>query len=334
MDIESFFLSNLKKSGIVGNIDDDCALLTLANAKFSKIDSNILNNKKNYLVAMDSFIQNTHFKIAKDSNIIESKFATNKLKSYTNFNQWLSYKNLIKKAFLVNISDIISSGGLPKYALLSITLPRNITTKQMLEIINGAREICVQYNIKIIGGDTASSDILSFHITLFGKLDGKYLKRDGVKNGDFVAYTSGRRSDLGRSFKALKTLLRFGANINHLPRNFLENNGAYSKFLSPILRESFLLKVKNKLHACMDISDGLASEIRQLERLNRVHFLPFKMLKKSVMQSGEEYELLLSFAPKNLIALKREATKARINLHVIGKFGRFRETKMRVKTWH
>ncbi|MWV62219.1 thiamine-phosphate kinase [Helicobacter saguini] len=330
MDIESFFLRNLKKSGIVGNIDDDCAILNFNTKK----DSNIFKNKKNYIVSVDSFAQNTHFKLPKDSKNIESKIANNKLKTYTNFNQWLSYKNLSKKAFLVNISDILSSGGLAKYALLSITLPRHITTRQILEIIEGMREICRQYNIKIIGGDTASSDILSFHITLFGELNGKYLARNGVKNGDFVAYTSARRGDLGRSFRALKSLFRFGASVNKLPHNFLENNGSYSKFASPILRESFLLKVKNKLHSCMDISDGLGAEIRRLERLNRLHFLPFKPLKSAISQSGEEYELLLTFSPKNLLAIKRAAVQTRTGLHIIGKFGRFRESKMRTKIWH
>lgn len=305
--MESFFLKNLKRTGITKNLGDDCALLT-----------HFIKDKRHYVVAMDSFAQDIHFLMShnKDSN------------------KWLSYENLAKKAFLVNISDIISSGALPKYALLSITLPRGINKIEILEIINGIKEICDIYNICIIGGDTTKGKNLAFHITLIGELQGNYLNRNNIRNGDFVAYTSARTQDLGRSFKALKNLLRYGSKINKIPKNVLEIKSAYAKFCAPILRDKFLFKAQKLLHACMDISDGLAAEISRLEKLNAMHFLPFKILKKDVYQSGEEYELLFTFNPKNLNALRKIAQQTRIKIHIIGKFGRFRKTNIKAINWN
>lgn len=332
MDLESFFISSLKKSGVTQDLDDDCVSLAF-----------LKNKKSTYITAMDSFVEDIHFRLdSTESNLqkhIITTFAGGDSKSINhNSKNWLSYKNLSKKAFLVNISDILSSGGLAKYALLAITLPRHITKTQILQIIEGIKEICEKYNIKIIGGDTTKGDRLGFHITLFGEIERKYLHRKNVKNGDFIAYTSARGGNLGSSFKALKSLLRYGARVNSLPQNILEIKSGYAKFCAPQLREKFLFKASDKINACMDISDGLASEISRLQRLNGLHFLPFlpylPFKNENLYKSGEEYELLFTFKPKNLVALKRLAALSRINLHIIGKFGRFHPTKLKTKPWH
>lgn len=321
MDKESYFLALLTQSGITQNLNDDCALL-----------SPLLFKNKNYIIAADSFVENIHFKIHHLEN--KKRHSVNNFITYTHKNQWLSYENLAKKAFLVNISDILSSGALPQYALLSIVLHKKIQNTQIKEIIQGITQICKEYNIRLIGGDTMCGNELSFHITIIGNLIGKYLHRGRVREGDLLAYTSMRKGNLGRSLNTLKKLLRYGAHKNIIPHHNIESQHRDSRFTLPFLRMNFLKKSHRLLHACMDISDGLANEIKRLESQNKLTLLPYSTLKREIYQSGEEYELLFSFKESNLSALQHIADSTRTQLHVVGKFGRHKPHFFHTIKWH
>ncbi len=329
MDKESYFLKKLINTGITKSLDDDCAWLSKL-----LLSNDISQNKKlPYIIAMDSFAENIHFRIHNYKKL-ESNHNLHTISRYTMPNQWLSYDNLAKKAFIVNISDMLSSGALPKYALLSICIPSYLTNKHIQEIINGLEKICKTYNIFIIGGDTMCGDRLEFHITMIGKLINKYISRNNVKKGDYLAYTSNRRGNLGNSLKTLKSLMRYGATINKIPLNIIESTNPYMRFSTPILRDKFIIKAHKFIHACLDISDGLANEINRLETLNKLHFLSFNNIKKQVYQSGEEYELLFSFNRNNLAKLQKIALITKTKLHVIGKFGFYKQQYFNAIKWH
>jgi thiamine-monophosphate kinase len=51
--------------------------------------------------------------------------------------EWFSYKQIAIKSSLVNISDAIAMNAKPKYALLSIAMPKTITKNQIKELTNG-----------------------------------------------------------------------------------------------------------------------------------------------------------------------------------------------------
>ena len=303
MDLESYFLTNLQKSGIVAAIDDDCALL-----------------KHNCpVIAMDSFIEGTHF-------LLQDRFK----------NQWLSYRNLAKKAMLVNVSDLISSGARPKFCLLAISLPKSLKPQDIKEIILGLSDVCRQYDIKLIGGDTTKGLGLGFHITLLGELDGKYLSRAGARCGDLVAYTCSRGGGLGGSLRILRILLRYGLKPRRLLQGRLRESD-YERFSTPRLRGDFVSKAKRLLHSCMDISDGLGQELQRLQRLNKLGIKlakPISHRDRLAYLSGEEYELLFSFAPSRLEALRRIARLCRVKIVLVGKFYRGGRKRFPRIVWH
>lgn len=305
--MESFFLKHLSSTGITKKLDDDCFHLHMIN--------------KHYIIATDSFIENIHFYTSKKPH---NNHTTN-IYRYNHPNDWLGYNALARKAFLVNISDIISSNAKPIYALLAITLPSHLSKSAILDIIHGIESICKQYNIYLIGGDTTKGDRLIFNITLIGKLMGKYIGRDSVRDGDLLAYTSTRQKNIGTSLKTLKALLRYGS-LTHINPS--------SRFYNPILRYSFMKKAHKYINACMDISDGLSSEIQRLQDINKLHFRPFATIPKHIYQSGEEYELLFSFNAKYKHALNNIAKSCRISLHIIGSFSRYSKTYMSSIKWH
>lgn len=309
--MESFFLKHLNNTGITDRLNDDCFHL-------KNIDSS-------HIIAADSFIENIHFYTKKKPY----QNHTTTCARYNHPNDWLGYEDIARKAFLVNISDIISSNAMPKYAMLAITLSSHLKKTEILQIISGIHKICREFNITLIGGDTTKGDRLIFNITLIGKLMGKYIGRDSIRDGDLIAYTSARLNDIGGSLRYLTSLLRYGSCVNRIHNN-IESN----RFIEPKLRLSFMQRANRYINSCLDISDGLGSEIKRLQEINRLHFKPFFNINRTVFESGEEYELLFSFYPKHKETLLRIAKKCRISLHIIGRFTRCSKTYIRDIKWH
>ena len=215
---------------------------------------------------------------------------------------WLSPKQIGSKAMIVNLSDAIAMNATPKYALLGLGLPRNLSNKYIKELSNGLKETAAKFNTQIIGGDTISSDKLIISLTIISHLNSKKpLSRYGAKVGDIVCYT-GR---LGESLKGLKTLLNGG------------KVGSNSRFVKPNLRFEFIKNSAKWLRSGMDISDGLASDLAKITGNKAVKFT--KKLSKIEFISGEEYEMLIVVPPRNLKRVLNQAKISRIKLNILGK---------------
>jgi thiamine-monophosphate kinase len=98
--------------------------------------------------------------------------------------------------------------------------------------------------------------------------------------------------------------------------------GVKSRFIRPVLREAFVQKSFKYLHSGMDISDGLYEDSRKLtQHINR-RFRPLQKLPKSLSCSGEEYEMLVSFSPRQRKTLNRIAKRTRTPFTVFAKVTR------------
>ena len=81
---------------------------------------------------------------------------------------------------MVNISDILASGAVPKY--LTITLSGNLDEEFVENFYKGANEICSSYGLKIIGGDLTGGDKIGISVTVFGGYKGaEYLNQEKCK---------------------------------------------------------------------------------------------------------------------------------------------------------
>ncbi len=235
-----------------------------------------------FVYSKDAFFQNIHFKT-----------------------EWMNYYQIAQKAMLINISDAIAMNAKPKYALLSVAMPKNMTKKNMQELAAGFKDTAQKYNIKIIGGDTISNTKLDITITIISKTT-KPLLRKGINSRDLLAYTG----HLGSSLKDLKKLLGLGK---------LHKK---SKFVNINLREKFVNKTFRHLKAGMDISDGLFSDLGKMSSINKIGFRFYKKIPKSVGCSGEEYEMLVAFSPKDKKAMFRRAKQSRTRLTVFASASR------------
>ena len=254
--------------------------MNLENYFISQISSNHIGDDgafiDGFVYSKDAFFENIHFKT-----------------------KWISFYQIAQKAMLVNISDAIAMNAVPKYALLSVAMPKSMTKHDMRELVRGFESVSSEYGIEIIGGDTISNTKLDISVTIISKTK-KPLFRRGVRDGDFLAYTG----ELGNSAKDLKKL----SNLGRIHKK--------SKFVNIKLRADFIKHSSRHLKAGMDISDGLFSDLEKISSANGIGFKFFKNISKSVGCSGEEYEMLVAFDKRDIKAIKRRAQKSRTKLNI------------------
>jgi thiamine-monophosphate kinase len=264
--------------------------LNIENFFISKIYTDFIGDDAaivgKWLYSKDAFFENVHFK-----------------------KEWLSYKQVAKKAMLVNISDAIAMNAVPKYALLSVAMPKKVTKYQAKALAEGFNEVAKAYGVTIIGGDTIANEKLDITVTIISKTN-KPLLRKGLKNGDFLAYTG----TLGKSAKDLQRLLRGGKLHKQ------------SKFIDITLRQQFIRRSIRYLHCGMDISDGLFSDLEKLSKMNNLGFSFLKKIPKQQGCSGEEYEMLIGFDKRHKKAIIRQAKRTRTPLSIFAVAQRKRYT--------
>jgi len=245
--------------------------LNLENYWINKIKSRYIGDDgaviDNKVYAMDAFWEGTHFK-----------------------KNWMTVEQIAYKAFMVNLSDMVAMNATAKYMLITVALPKNVKKKFLDRLSTKFNDLANQYNIKIIGGDTIGSNKIGVAITMIGETNNP-LTREGVNNGDILAYTG----VLGNAKDDLDRLLN-GERIEDS-----------AKFYNPILRIDFIKAVTPWLSAGMDISDGLYCDCNKLLKCSHKYIQELKVIPAQIGESGEEYEMLIAIPPQNLKRVQRIA---------------------------
>jgi len=231
-----------------------------------------------WIYSKDIFFENVHFK-----------------------RQWLSCYQIGYKAMIINISDAIAMNAKPKYALVGAAMPKQMSLSDMGELALGMRECAREFGVEIIGGDTISNAKLDLSITIISKSSNP-LTRRGMKPGDMIAHTG----NIGSSLRHLRYLIA-GGSVH-----------TKSRFVRPDLRGQFIYKGRSFLRCGMDISDGLFSDSQKLCSANRLGIRWKKHVDKNHGCSGEEYEMLIAFDPRNAKKLEKISKLTRTPIHIVG----------------
>ncbi|MCX6076755.1 MAG: thiamine-phosphate kinase [Campylobacterales bacterium] len=230
--------------------------------------------------------------------------------------EWMSYYQIASKAMVVNISDAIAMNAKPKYALLCVAMPKDITKIQMRELACGFIDMTKKYGIEIIGGDTISNTKLDITVTIISQTK-KPLLRSGIREGYMLAYTG----KLGESRKELQKLRNLGKIHTR------------SKFVNIKLRGDFITRSSRFLSSGMDISDGLFSDLGKLCSVNKIGIKFNNKISKNIGCSGEEYEMLVAFDKRAKKTILRRAAQSRTPLTIFGTCARVKY-KNRCKPHH
>jgi len=177
---------------------------------------------------------------------------------------YTSYDKLGYKAAAVNFSDIAAMGGMPRFILVAMALSRHQTPRDVENLYRGIQSACQDVGAIVVGGDTsASKKDLFLAVTVLGEAPSRnILRRSGARPGDHV-YVTGSLGDA----RAGLEILREG------PKRFDEGNRS-AKGLSyltrrhlsphPRLKEGRCLAQNRIASAAIDLSDGLAGDLRHI----------------------------------------------------------------------
>ncbi len=181
------------------------------------------------------------------------------------------------KSLACGVSDIAAMGGLPRHANVSVGIPPRTPVGQLAQLYQGLQAAAKRFHVNLVGGDTVRAPRLVIDVAILGSVEPKHLVlRSGAAPGDRV-FVTGR---LGGSYPSGKHL-RF----------------------EPRLREAQWLVKHFKPTAMMDLSDGLASDLRHIATQSRVGILieetrlPIAAAAKTTMHAlmdGEDFELLFT----------------------------------------
>jgi len=201
------------------------------------------------------------------------------------------------KALARCLSDIAAMGGDPTAALVTLALPKTFDPAWVEQLYHGMSQLASRYNVAIVGGETTTNPGQTLiSVSLLGTVSKKgVLARSGAQVGDAI-FVSG---ELGGSL--------LGKHIEFEPR----------------LAQGKWLANSSKVHAMIDLSDGLAGDLRHILKASQVgaellsDAIPVSRAAKlqargesaqkspllAALTDGEDFELLFTVAAKDAVSV-------------------------------
>ena len=278
--IERYFKKKMKQTAL--GIGDDAA---------------IINVQKNHqlVISSDMLIETIHF--LKNTNP----------------------SHLGWKSLAVNLSDIAAMGAKPKWATLSISLPK-INHVWLKKFSEGFFKCANQFGIDLVGGDTTKGP-LSISITIMGEIKkNQSLLRSGAKINDDI-WVTGQLGLASMGLASLQKKLKLAPRLNAKCIKALE---------MPTPKVSLGYHLSRYTNSCIDISDGLIQDLNHILKASKVgatlllndipceKFIHTSKQYQFVLNGGDDYELLFTAPKKNRSYIKKIAKKTNTVVNIIG----------------
>lgn len=235
-------------------------------------------------------------------------------------------KHLGYKAVAVNLSDIYAMNGNPEQITVSLAISSRFPLEAVEELYSGIYQACSRYGVDLVGGDTTSSRVgLIISVTVIGgAVQEDIVYRNGANEHDLICVSG----DLGSAYAGLLILERekavFKADPNMQPE-LVGVDYPLQRQLKPEPRQDIvelLRRIEVKPTAMIDVSDGVASDIRHIagqSELGCVIFedkLPIDQVTwdtlgemgidptTGALNGGEDYELLFTVSQSDFEKIK------------------------------
>ncbi|GBC62728.1 thiamine-phosphate kinase [Desulfonema ishimotonii] len=172
--------------------------------------------------------------------------------------------NLGHKALAVNLSDIAAMGGTAREAFVSIAIPKDCDVDFLDDVYRGMKALARRFDVNILGGDTTHSRSgLIINITVVGSVpEAEMCRRDRAAAGDVICITGLP----GESRAGLHLIL------NDIPAESPIGSDDFRTLFDahvlprPHLEEGRFLATQNGVHAAIDVSDGVSSDLGHIVR--------------------------------------------------------------------
>jgi thiamine-monophosphate kinase len=232
------------------------------------------------------------------------------------------------KALARCLSDIAAMAGTPTHALITLGLPRDHDPAVLEEIYRGIGALADRYQVALVGGETTTNpDRLLLSVSVLGTVPkDRCLLRSGAQPGDALFVTG----ELGGALA--------GKHLEFQPR----------------LREAQWLAAHFPVHSMIDLSDGLAGDLRHVLKASGVGAelhgpsIPISRAARrrgpgqssgrtpfvAALTDGEDFELLFSVSSRAAVSLLDQWNRQfpELRLTCVGKITRTPDLTLRDKT--
>ena len=183
----------------------------------------------------------------------------------------LSYfplKHLGYKAIVRGVNDILAMNGRPEQIVVALGISAKITVEALDALYEGMETACKELGVDLVGGDTtASMNGLIITISAVGRAaKDEVVYRSGAKEHDLICITS----NLGAAYMGLHLLEREKRVLKDIANpepQFAGFEYLLERYLKPRARVNVLKALADEgIHptSMIDLSDGLASDLRQI----------------------------------------------------------------------
>ncbi len=229
---------------------------------------------------------------------------------------FITPKELGRRAMTMNLSDIGAMGGSPLYALVSLGLKADMLVSDVEDIYQGFIIELKPFNASIIGGNiTKTPGALFIDITLLGEVEqDKLLRRSTAQIGDTILVTGYP----GQSAAGLRLMLQ------SKPTKELRNHPLVRAFNTPSHRVKEGQAVAHSMlaTAMIDTSDGFLGDLGHICQesgvgalLIQAQFPLSENLRKTAaelkldpyeffLQESDDYELIITCSPEHVAQMQ------------------------------
>ena len=165
-----------------------------------------------------------------------------------------------RKSVSVNLSDIAAMGGIPRFVLIAISLPHDMTSQWLSQWLEGITGILAEFGCTLIGGDTVRGREMNISVTVLGEQHpAGSLYRSGAGEGDAV-YVSGPLGSSAAGLEILRWREKTGQEAKDEWKELVESH------LNPVPQVQLgqALCASGCVTAMQDISDGLATDLSHI----------------------------------------------------------------------
>jgi thiamine-monophosphate kinase len=216
-------------------------------------------------------------------------------------------ESLGRKALAENLSDIAAMGGAPTVAVVGLGLTPAIDEAWIRQFYRGMSALASSSRCAIAGGDIVRSPALTIAVSVVGEVRKTSMRlRSGARAGDISA-VSGPLGLAAAGLKLIDAGKREGA--------------AVARYLSPDprLAEGKFLGSRRAVHAMMDVSDGLSTDIARMARASGVDAIVIRDQLfvhpalagaridpiDAILNGGDDYELLIAIERRSFAFIAR-----------------------------
>ncbi len=283
--------------GIVTGIGDDAAVLRTP-------------RNEDLVVTVDAMVEGRHFRRG-----------------------WMTWTQLGRRLASINLSDIAAMGASPRFAFVSLAVPGDVPARAVREIERGAARQLAKHGAVIVGGNLSSTaGPLICDMTLIGTCRRGRAWTRAARAGDAIVVAG----ELGAAAAGALMLEKGlgGSGRGALVRSYAD----------PVPRLDVAAALRNvrSVHAAIDVSDGLSGDLIHMCEAGRVGcdvlapelpvargvpgFCSERGLDtvRWVMDSGEDYALVLAVEPGSAAAVCRRIRRAGVRATIAGRFRRSR----------